>query len=830
MRTVPTLGLQPGDELTPGSLATEVLAQMREDLPQRLEREPADETLRLQATALESAADGIVITDREGAILWVNPAFTALTGYPPEEVLGKNPRLLRSGKQDESFYQDLWQTILSGEPWCGELINRRKDGSTYMEQQLITPFCDAQGRISHFVGIKQDITERKRAEDAVRESEERLRLLLNSTGEGIFGIDLQGNCTFANLACAKLLGYDDPRQLHGKDLHALVHHSYQDGTPYLAANCRMHRAFRQRKSVEVVDEVFWRKDGSSFPASYSSFPMGRDGKVVGAVVAFTDITEQMRAAAERDQVQLVLAKTERDYRILFERANDAIVIFEPQDETILDLNQKACELYGFAREELVGTSLKRLTQDIHRGEKLISDLMRKGSWENFETVHRTREGGTLTFLGSLSVIEYRGRRAILSINRDIRERKRFEEELLRAKEKAENATRAKSEFLANMSHEVRTPLHAIIGMTDLVLGTELTAEQAEYMKAIQAASDSLLHVINDILDFSKIEAGKLDLEPAPFSLQSELQGAFQMLGFQAREKGLQLDLQVDGGIPQGLIGDGARLRQVLVNLMGNAIKFTDQGGVTVRVRCESSNSASITLHFEVADTGTGVPLEKQGAIFEAFTQGDGSSTRKHGGTGLGLAICSRLVQMMGGRIWVSSTVGAGSTFHFTVTLGLTSEASPALSPHAAGRPGGLSAFRHGRGDSPNRRPQVLVVDDGPVNRLLAVRTLEKKGFVVRAVDSASEALVILQDQHFDLVLMDIQMPEMNGFEATRLIRDRESTGGHLPIVAMTAHAMKEDRDRCLAAGMDGYVAKPFKPEELLDAIQELVHVDAQPGP
>jgi CheY-like chemotaxis protein len=352
------------------------------------------------------------------------------------------------------------------------------------------------------------------------------------------------------------------------------------------------------------------------------------------------------------------------------------------------------------------------------------------------------------------------------------------------------------------------------------------------MSAIQSSSESLLHVINDILDFSRIEAGKLELQPIEFSLHEELQAIFRTLAISARSKGLELDLQVASDVPQALIGDPARLRQIMVNLMGNAIKFTERGRVEVSVRTEACAPSNITLLFEVADTGIGVPLGKQALIFESFTQADGSITRTHGGTGLGLAICSRLAQMMGGRIWVTSTPGAGSVFHFTIVLGRTPQASHALASPTAKRGGELPSPCQVRGENPpnSRCLQILVVDDGPVNRLLAVRTLEKKGFVVRAVDNAPEALAILRDHQFDLVLMDIQMPEMDGFEATRVIRDRESMGGHLPIVAMTAHAMKEDRDRCLAAGMDGYVAKPFKPEELLDAIQSLVHADAQLGP
>jgi len=676
-----------------------------------------------------------------------------------------------------------------------------------------------------------------------------------------------------------------------------------------------------------------------------SVPTGT-GNAMRLIGIAQDITDRKQA----EKVRAFLAS-------IVESSDDSIIGTD-LDGRILSWNYGAEKLFQYTAEEAIGQRITLLFAEGHQTDHLksLEKIRRQERIERFEGI-RVRKGGIPIEVSVIlsPIRDPLGRlQGVSAIYRDITASKRADAELMKAKEAAEAASRAKSTFLATMSHEIRTPMNGILGMTELVLDSELTPDQRDNLDLVHLSAESLLTVINDILDFSKIEAGKLEFESIPFDLRDRLGEIMQTLGFRAHQKGLELIYDVHPDVPSTLSGDPGRLRQILVNLVGNAIKFTEQGQIVLQVEIESVAADKACVHFSVRDTGAGIPAEQQEKIFEAFSQADQSMTRKYGGTGLGLTICSRFVEMMGGRIWVVSQAGQGSTFHFTANLSVQAPLSEQATPlHPTGlrnlpvlivddnftnrqvlsgivaqwgmiptaveggraamlaleaakdsgnpfplvlldgqmpeidgftlakqiqdhpelvrttimmltsadqlgdamlcRELGISAYlvkpvrqsellnlickslQQIPADQPNAkrvrsaprpagRPfQVLVAEDNMVNQTLARRLLERRGYAITVVGDGRAALAALDRESFDLVLMDIQMPGMDGFEATAVIRQREeSAGTHIPIVAMTAHAFKGDQERCLAAGMDAYISKPVRQQELYATIEAIL--------
>jgi two-component system sensor histidine kinase/response regulator len=695
---------------------------------------------------------------------------------------------------------------------------------------------------------------------------------------------------------------------------------------------------------------------TDFSHAISISSLGTEG-IVGATLMIQLLGILTSVIDQRFSKQNIkLESSEKRYRLLFERT-PAGVFRTGLDGSVLDVNDACARIFGYSsREEHLATPHRHHYFADSDRAMFMSKMTNEGTVTNLERRFRRKDGSPVWVLENAILVEGTDEEptVIEGTLIDITDRKLMEKELHQAREAAEAANRAKSEFLATMSHEIRTPMNGILGMTDLVLETDLTAEQQDSLRLVKVSGESLLTIINDILDFSKIEAGKMELDSIPFSLRESLSQTMKAASFRAQQKGLELVYEVGPGITDALVGDPGRLRQVLTNMIGNAIKFTDSGEVVVTIEEESEAEDGIRLHFKVQDTGIGIPKEAQEKIFQSFSQADGSTTRKYGGTGLGLTISTKLVEQMDGRIWVESTVGQGSTFHFTVRLGIqkspkeivsqprpeelrnisvlivddnstnrrvlktmltqwgmkatdvesgtlalqameiaatqghpfqlvlldgqmpvhdgftVAEQIKKLTGHlaptimmltSAGYPGdamrcralGIAAYlvkpvgqfemlqclsnvlhkgtrkaeerlitRHTLQED-RRRLKVLVAEDNVVNQTLATRLLERRGFLVTVAGNGREALHALEKGSFDIALMDVQMPDMDGLQAVAEIRRMEKeTGGHLPVIALTAHALKGDQERCLAAGMDDYISKPINKAELFAAIERAV--------
>ncbi len=532
-----------------------------------------------------------------------------------------------------------------------------------------------------------------------------------------------------------------------------------------------------------------------------------------------------------------LAHSESHSRAIIDSALDCVISID-HDGKVREWNPAAEKTFGYRWADVL---------DKYLAELIIPPPLReahfKGLLQYLATGEGTVIGKRIEITGmradgtefpieiAVEVVAREGLPVFVGYLRDLTERKRAEAALVRAKEAAEAANRAKCEFLANMSHEIRTPMNGVIGMTELVLETKLDSEQREYIEVVLQSAECLLRVINDLLDFAKIEAGKLSLEAMGFDLRNQLDDVIKPYVPLAEAKGLSLTYHVESTVPESLTGDPYRLRQILVNLIGNAIKFTERGGITVSVHLAEGpaerESETYHVRFSVKDTGIGIVPEKHQVIFHAFEQADTSHTRRYGGTGLGLAICSELVALMGGRIWVESEIDRGSVFHVELPF----RAGSATAPTGSDSTLIVSPAKVTPTPSLGRSLQVLVVEDHPVNQRLFVRLLERARHHATVANNGKEAIALFRKSIFDVVLMDVQMPEMGGLEASAAIREIETeraVGRRTPIIAITAYAMREDQESCLKAGMDGYLSKPVHARDLLRTIETLVEAEETP--
>jgi PAS domain S-box-containing protein len=922
-------------------------------------------------TLMENVPDAIYFKDLQSRFIRISRGLARRFGLAdPDEAIGKTDFDFFSEEHARQAYLDEQEVIRTGRPIVArEEKEAWPDGRVTWASTTKMPLRDRDGAVIGTFGISRDITHRKQAEAALLEvkeaaeaEERRTRLIVDSAYDAYVAMDAGGFIIDWNRQAETTFGWRRQEVL-GRPLHEII-----IPLGYREAHLKGVRRFLVTGEGPLlqrrIEVPALHRDGTEFPAELTIAPL-RIGSEWVFSAFLHDITERKRAEkALRDSEALFHSLVEAMPVCLFRKDRHGRIVFA---------NQPFCAELKLTPADIVG----KTDLDLYPPElavKYMADDQRViETGEVFEDVeaHIGADGGK-SYVSVLKVPLRDERQNVIGMQGifwDVTARTRAEEALRKAKEAAEAASRAKSEFLANMSHEIRTPMNAIIGMTELLLDTHLNGEQRDYLETVKKSADSLLSVINDILDFSKIEAGKLELEHVPFDLRETLGDMLNTLALRAHQKGLELACHIAPGVPETVVGDPTRLRQVLINLVGNAVKFTEQGEVVVDVNREGSEwrppsektlggdaaTDPYLLHFQVRDTGIGIARDKQALIFEAFAQVDGSTTRRYGGTGLGLAISSRLVQRMGGRIWVESVPRQGSTFHFTAPFGthavpvqrpshpepgklhglavlvvddnatnrfilaetlsqwhmrptaaadaaaamaeleraqrtgepftlvlldanmpevdgftlaerirahpdlvgatvmmLSSACQPidarrcqelGLAAYltkpikqtdlhrailaALGAPVGETTVPETPPAAPTgRRLRLLLAEDNPVNQKLAVRLLEKKGHTVVVAGDGVEAVRAVEDQPFDLVLMDVQMPEMDGFEATTAIRAREQgTGRHIPILAMTAYAMKGDRERCLAAGMDAYVSKPIQPRELWQAIEALVPAD-----
>ena len=522
-----------------------------------------------------------------------------------------------------------------------------------------------------------------------------------------------------------------------------------------------------------------------------------------------------------------LVARELQYRLLFERNPQPLMVYEQGTRRIVAVSNSAILSYGYTREEFLSMTVEDLAPP-EDGELMRAYLAslppggRRGLSLSRPWRHMLKDGTRIDIEITSDDLVLGGRQCRVCLCQDVTERNRQNAELAIARDQAVEASNMKSAFLANMSHEIRTPMNGVIGMTELLLDTELDDEQRYLAEQVSQSGEQLLAIINDILDVSKIEAGRLELDVTEFDLHNLVTQVCSVAGLQVRKRGLELDLQVEPGVPRHVLGDAGRLRQVLTNLLSNAVKFTASGGITVRVGARPQPGGEAIVRVEVIDTGIGIDPTVLADMFEPFTQADSSTTRNFGGTGLGLAIARELVELMGGTIAAASEPGSGSTFWFELAFG---------APAAPDAPRPVAQPAHGaRGGDSDHAPLVLVAEDSPVNQIVAVRTLERCGFRADVAADGREALAALERNHYDAVLMDCQMPEMDGYEATAELRRREKASGrHVPVIAMTAHAMKGDRERCLEAGMDDYISKPMRSPELAEVLARWVALPAANG-
>ena len=816
---------------------------MNDGIALRLAEETLVKAGALQSAIFNSANFSSIATDAKGVIQIFNVGAEKMLGYSAAEVMNKvtpadisDPQELIARAQSLSAeaalpitpgFEALVFKASRGIEDIYELTYIRKDGTRFPAVVSVTALRDAQETIIGYLLIGTDNTARKLAEEALVKAGALQSAIFNSANFSSIATDAKGVIQIFNVGAEKMLGYaaaevmnkitpadiSDPQELitRAKTL------SVELGTPITPGFEAL--VFKASRGIEDIYELTYvRKDGTRFPALVSVTAL-RDTSdtIIGYLLIGTDNTARKLVEEEQKKSDQRLRDQQFYTRSLIESNIDALMTTDPAG-IITDVNKQMEALTGCTRDELIGAPFKSYFTDPERAEAGIKRVLSEKSLTDYELTARARDGKQTIVSYNATTFYDRNRtlQGVFAAARDVTEGKRVEMELKQAKGAAESASRTKSDFLASMSHEIRTPMNAIMGIADLLAKTTLTSEQDKYVQIFRRAGDNLLNLINDILDLSKVEASQLELEQTGFFLDEQIEIVMEMVEPKAKEKSLLLSLDFADNVPRQLIGDPTRLRQVLLNLLGNAIKFTQKGEVSLWITLDSNHSIPASLKFTVSDSGIGIATEKLGQVFERFTQADTSTTRRFGGSGLGLTISKRLVELMGGRIWAESEVDKGSVFTFAIPFEIWLAAN-----RSAVEETGTAE------DVPLAALHILLAEDSPDNCTITIAYLEATPYTIDIAETGELACKMFMAGNYDLVLMDRQMPVMDGLAATRTIRAWEQAQGRkpAPIIALTASALKGDREMCLSAGCTAFLTKPIRQNVLLQAIREYTSPD-----
>lgn len=745
---------------------------------------------RLRAI-FQNSPDPLFIENEAGIILDVNPQACLLQGYSHDELIGKDALDLVPEDQRESVKANFpkWFT---GDLQRYEGVTLCADGSK-RAVEVIGALMRYDGQRVVLLQVR-DMSERKAAEIALKESEARYRSLIEVQSSLICRMDTDGRFTFVNEAFCRFVGRSRG-ELIGRFFHPYIYHEDLE-----LPNKALADLTDGRKTAVVGECRVRSKTGIAWIQWEITAIFNATKQVAEVQIVAQDITERRRTHE-------ALQESEKRLRFLFEEIPHIAVQGYNANHEVIFWNRASEQLYSYSRNDAIGRKIEELLAPPDQREEVAESIDR---WvETGKPIaageiikQRSDDKPVAVYSTRLATCNKSGEQEMYVVDIDLSELKRANEELVKAKQFAERANRAKSEFLANMSHEIRTPMNGVMGMTNLLLETGLNEEQRDLAQTVLESTQELLAIIDELLDISRIEAGEVRLQMEPFSPRETVEKVVALFADRALGKGVNLTVAIHPDVPSKMMGDAGRIRQVLINLVGNALKFTDDGHIQIRMQVEQMDRGW-NLLADVQDTGIGMGPELQEKVFEKFTQGDTSSTRQHGGAGLGLAITKQLVELMGGKISVSSEIGKGTTFAFNFAL-------PALEEELSG----VSADASKEEKRPTIEAEVLLVEDNLVNQKVAVAMIKKTGCQVHVAANGAEALKMISDRRFDLIFMDCQMPIMDGFETTRTIRQMVGEIRDIPIVAMTAHALKEDRQKCLDAGMDDYLSKPVHKDKL----------------